>query len=303
MSMPWLAAAAEHRALWDDFVAELTNALGDLDDHTVVVVDVGTLSSDGSTWVPGRYLQYAVHQVDGDRAMIAEASGPERLPDAVPQSDELSAAFSQKGWPLNRELLNHARVFVWPEQIGDAVQDSLDIVRDLWRTPSPTAVTIDKRRLAELLGDGSVTGQSGAGGGDLIFWPLSRGEALARISQWASAELGALVEPGLDDQGITESLVMSVRGRTLLVIGYPQSPLVRIEVQASDNPDVIARATPDFLRGLFDSGAGAGAVWVSDGYLRLGLTLAVDAMTREGMVSQIVALLLAADELEEMLSE
>lgn len=317
-SLPWLPSAERHVALWDEVGEQLTLALGDLDERTVVVVQVGTLSSADRTWLPGRFLQFTIDLATGDRTMVAEASGAKHELAAVAKPQTVSDEFTRLGWPMNPDLHTYSRRFEWPEQIGTAVMQSLEIIRGLWRTPAPGGVQIAKRRLAGPAGGESDAGESTreasmdsadplspleAHPEAELYYPTSRHDALIQIAQWVTTAPNVKVQVALDDEGLTEALLITLDGQTVSLLGHLELPEVRLVVPIGADPELTASLTPEFLRDLYDSGAGTGAIWVSGEYVNVGMTLAVTSMARSGVLHQINALLRAAGEIEQLARE
>lgn len=141
-SLPWLEWAVQSGDLWDTFRAQLVDALGDLDHDSFVIVDVRARSGEGNDWVPVKYLQYAFRPGDPERVLLAEASSRFHQRREVIDSPAVAAEFERRGWPLEAESRNHARTFAWPEEIEVAVEASLDLIRDVWRTPHPEALLV-----------------------------------------------------------------------------------------------------------------------------------------------------------------
>ncbi len=138
-SLPWLpeimSLTGTSLGLWEPVSSRLVSELGDLDRNTFLILEAAVPSAANGELAWGRYLQYSVADVDGDRRLVAEASSLKYQPAEVAHSGNVAARINALGWRYSED--NHQRIFMWPEDISTAVTQSLIILTELWRIVHP----------------------------------------------------------------------------------------------------------------------------------------------------------------------
>lgn len=306
--MPWLANAASARdqsnLVWLPFEENLTGLLGDLEPGDFLILDVKTWVESSAEFSLGRYLQFLCTRVDGQRILVAEASGAGVQPSQVRHSDSTARLLTAAGWVLQPDSPNHRRVYEWPEGIGQVVADSTHILREVWPVSHPDLVRFRFDERAPTIA---------SPGGPDVGRATDPAEAARIFEATSPGELIDVVERWLNPATTPEVIETQQRGFGMLGVVFPSGA-----VTVSADPDARSLRMTIFVGELAAMGLTEGDTdrWdqildaevisaralIGQGELYLGCRAVLPALVKENLLGVLLGLVADANHLRERLT-